>query len=53
LVFDRGRQTGGLRQIVSLHAVRDRNFHDSRLLFFSSRPYTAYAILYRSTGMEQ
>jgi len=29
LLLDRGRQTGGLRFVVSLHAVGDADFHDA------------------------
>ena len=28
-LLDRGRQTGGLRFVVSLHAVGDADFHES------------------------
>ena len=27
-ILDRGRQTGGLRKVVSLRAVRDAHFHE-------------------------
>ncbi len=36
LCFDRVRQTDGLRGVVSLHAVRDRDPHDSDSISLSS-----------------